>query len=126
MKKGTSNSVAQYISSFPKTVATRLLSLRKVIRTVAPSAEEVISYGIPAYRFNKTLKGRLLYFAAYEKHIGLYPAFGASLLIQKKLQKYRQGKGTFRFPHDTPLPLPLIRSFIESRAKSVSKNISKS
>lgn len=107
--------VAEYIQSFPKDVQTRLRALRKLIRAVAPKAEESISYGIPAYKYDNTLKGRVVYFAAFEKHIGLYPASAGSAEVQKQLSKYRAGKGTFQFPHDSALPLPLIRKFVVSR-----------
>lgn len=107
--------VDEYIKNFPKDVQMRLRALRKLIKTVAPKAEETISYNIPAYRFGPTLKGRLVYFAAYEKHIGVYPASAGSAEVQKLLSMYRVGKGTFQFPHNALLPLPLIKKFIASR-----------
>lgn len=111
--------VAEYIQGFPKDVQSRLKSLRKLIKETAPKAEEVISYGIPAYRFGTTLKGRLVYFAAFEKHIGVYPASAGSAEVQRQLSKYRVGKGTFQFPHSAPLPLPLIKKFVASRLKNI-------
>ena len=114
--------VDEYIKNFPKDVQMRLRVLRKLIKTVAPKAEETISYNIPAYRFGPTLKGRLVYFAAYEKHIGVYPASAGSAEVQKKLSKYRVGKGTFQFPHAEPLPVPLIRAFVASRLKSMKQS----
>jgi uncharacterized protein YdhG (YjbR/CyaY superfamily) len=112
-------SVAEYIQGFPNPIADRLKAIRKIIRAVAPKAEESISYNIPAYKFDNTLKGRLAYFAAFEKHIGLYPASAGSAEVQKALSAYRVGKGTFQFPHHKPLPLPLIKKFVISRAKSI-------
>lgn len=109
--------VTEYIQAFPKDVQTRLRALRKLIRAVAPKAEELINYNIPAYRFGPTLKDRLVYFAAFEKHIGIYPASAGSADVQKQLSKYRKGKGTFQFPHSEALPLPLIRKFVVSRVR---------
>lgn len=111
--------VSEYISGFPKNVQVRLRALRSLVKKLAPKAEETISYNIPAYRFGATLSGRLVYFAAFEKHIGIYPASAGSAEVQKSLSKYRAGKGTFQFPHDKPLPLPLIRRFIASRVKKI-------
>ncbi|MBY0539156.1 DUF1801 domain-containing protein [Patescibacteria group bacterium] len=111
--------VSEYIQGFPKDVQTRLRALRSLIKKVAPKAEETINYNIPAYRFGTKLSGRLVYFAAFEKRIGMYPASAGSAEVQKLLSKYRVGKGTFQFPHDEPLPLPLIRKFVASRLKLV-------
>ena len=60
--------VDEYISTFPAITKTILKELRKTIKQAAPQAEELISYNIPAV----TLKGRLVYYAAYKKHIGLF------------------------------------------------------
>jgi uncharacterized protein YdhG (YjbR/CyaY superfamily) len=114
---GKVKTVSKYIQGFPKNVQTRLRTLRALVKKVAPKAEETISYGIPAYRFGTKLSDRLVYFAAFEKHIGMYPASAGSAEVQKQLSKYRAGKGTFQFSHDKSIPLPLIRRFIVSRVK---------
>lgn len=108
--------VNEYIALFPKEVATRLTVLRRLVKKNAPEAKESISYEIPAYKLNETQKGRVVYFAAYAKHIGLYPAVTESAALQKKLQPYLKGK-TLQFIHVKPLPLPLIEEFVRSRAK---------
>lgn len=64
-------SIDEYIAAFPAEVQDRLLAVRAAIREAAPQAAETISYGIPTF----TLNGRyLIYFAAYKKHLSLYPA----------------------------------------------------
>ena len=60
--------VDAYIAQAPQEVQGRLRELRVAIRAVAPSAQERISYGMPFYAY----KGRLVYFAAAKKHIGIY------------------------------------------------------
>ena len=61
--------VNAYIASYPKEVQQLLEQLRGTIKKAAPDAEEVISYGMPAYKLN----GMLVWFAAHTKHIGFYP-----------------------------------------------------
>ncbi len=61
-------SVDAYIAAAPKEAQSKLRELRAAIRETAPTAEERISYGMPYYAY----KGRLAYFAAFKKHIGLY------------------------------------------------------
>ena len=91
-----------------------LEKIRKTIRKAAPDAEETISYLIPTF----TLKGKyLVYFAAYKKHIGLYPAPRGSEKFKKELSRYEGGKGTVRFPLDKPIPLALITRIVKFRIK---------
>ncbi len=52
MAKTDFKSVNEYIASRPKAVQGILRQVRSTIRKAVPSAEEVISYQIPAYRLN--------------------------------------------------------------------------
>ncbi|HTB35144.1 MAG TPA: DUF1801 domain-containing protein, partial [bacterium] len=61
--------VDAYLAPFPAAVRAKLAAMRRTIRKAAPKAEECISYRMPAYR----LRGMLVYFAAFERHIGFYP-----------------------------------------------------
>jgi uncharacterized protein YdhG (YjbR/CyaY superfamily) len=84
------------------------------IRKAEPDAEETISYQIPTF----TLKGKyLVYFAAYKKHIGLYPAPRGNEKFKKELSDYEGGKGTVRFPLDKPIPFGLIKRIVKFRVK---------
>jgi uncharacterized protein YdhG (YjbR/CyaY superfamily) len=65
----TPNDIDAYILRFPTDVQEILQKVRETIRTTAPKAKEVISYQMPAFRQH----GILVYFAAWKKHIGLYP-----------------------------------------------------
>jgi uncharacterized protein YdhG (YjbR/CyaY superfamily) len=63
--------IDDYIAGFPRDIQEILEKIRMTIRKAAPGAEEKISYQIPCF----SLKGSyLIYFAAFKKHIGLYPA----------------------------------------------------
>lgn len=105
------SSIDEYIASFPAPVQTILGELRMVIRAVAPEAQEKISYQMPTF----VLNGYLVHFAAYEKHIGLYPAPDGSQPFMKELSRYKVQKSTFRFPIDRPLPMEAIREYIKFR-----------
>ena len=112
--KTTPKSIDAYIAGFPNDVQQILEKIRKTIRKAAPGAEETISYLIPTF----TLKGKyLVYFAAYKKHIGLYPAPRGSEKFKKELSRYEGGKGTVRFPLDKPIPLALITRIVKFRIK---------
>jgi uncharacterized protein YdhG (YjbR/CyaY superfamily) len=83
------------------------------IRSAAPDAEEGISYGIPTF----ALKGNRLSFAAYKKHIGLYPALEGSARFNKKLAPYRSQKATVRFPLNRPMPFGLVTEIAKVRLR---------
>jgi len=104
-------SVDAYIRSFPPSTQTLLNQIRKTIRTAAPDAEEVISYGIAGYKQN----GMLIFFAGFANHIGVYPAPRTAPLFKKELEQYKGGKGTVQFPLNEPLPLDLIKRMVKYR-----------
>jgi len=134
-KQTAPKDIDEYIAGFPNDVQEILDKIRMTIRKAAPDAEETISYQIPTF----TLKGRyLVYFAAYKKHIGLYPAPRGIEEFKEELSVYEGGKGTVRFPLDKPIPFDLIRKIVKFRVKEsleraqakvaktwVSKNLSK-
>lgn len=102
-----------YIAGYPKETRKNLKQLRATIKKAAPQAEEIISYGMPAYKWN----GMLVYFAAYEKHIGFYPGTSGIAAFKKELASYKTSKGTVQFPVDEALPLPLVTRIVKFRLK---------
>lgn len=106
--------VEEYILQFPSETQNILHELRQLIKSAAPEAVESISYGMPAY---KTFKKPLVYFAGYEKHIGLYATPSGHSEFAEELSKYKQGKGSVQFPLDQPIPFDLIRRIVEFRVK---------
>ena len=87
------------------------------IRKAAPAAEETIKYQIPTF----TLKGNLVHFASYKKHIGFYPAPRGIGKFKKELSIYGSGKGTLKFPLDKPIPFDLISKIVKFRVKETLK-----
>jgi len=106
--------VDEYIAGFPNEVRTILEKVRTTIRKAAPGAQEKISYRIPTF----TLDGKyLIYFAAFQKHVGLYPAPRGAEEFQEQLAAYGGGKGTVQFPFDKPIPFGLITRIVKFRIK---------
>jgi len=104
----------EYILQFPSETQHILNQLRELIKASAPDAVESISYGMPAY---KTFKKPLIYFAGYDKHIGLYATPSGHSEFAEELSKYKQGKGSVQFPLDQPMPYDLIKRIVEFRVK---------
>jgi uncharacterized protein YdhG (YjbR/CyaY superfamily) len=109
--------IDEYITGFPKDVQEILKKIRATIKKAAPGAEEAISYKMPTFN----LKGQyLIYFAAYKKHIGLYPVPAGDPEFNKEVSAYKAGKGTLQFPLDKPIPYNLISKIVSVRAKEIS------
>lgn len=107
------NNVNEYIASFPKDVQGILEKLRATIKKAAPGAEELINYGVPAFRLN----GNLVFFAAHKNHIGFYPAPSGIEAFKKELAAYEGAKGSVQFPLEKPLPFALITKIVKFRVK---------
>jgi uncharacterized protein YdhG (YjbR/CyaY superfamily) len=105
--------IDSYISDFPADVQAILEKVRTTIRDAAPEAEETISYMMPAFRQH----GILVYFAAWDKHIGLYPPVSGDKALEKAIAPYAGPKGNLQFPLDEPIPYDLIERIVKLRVK---------
>lgn len=105
--------IDEYIASFPKDIQEILEKLRTTIRKAAPDAEEIINYQIPTF----TLKGNLVHFATFKKHIGFYPTPTGIEAFKKELSAYEGAKGSVKFPLDKPIPFDLISKIVTFRVK---------
>jgi uncharacterized protein YdhG (YjbR/CyaY superfamily) len=106
--------IDEYIAGFPNDVQEILKKIRLTIRKAVPQAEEKISYQIPTF----TLNGRyLIYFAAFKKHVGIYPVPIENVEFKEALSAYASGKATAKFPFDKPIPFGLITKIVKFMAK---------
>jgi uncharacterized protein YdhG (YjbR/CyaY superfamily) len=115
MKTNQSSSpkIDAYIAAFPEDVQAILKKIRSTIQNAAPDAEETINYGIPTF----TLKGNLVHFAGFKKHIGFYPTPTGIEKFKKELSVYEGAKGSVQFPLDKPIPYALISKIVKFRVK---------
>lgn len=112
--KGEIETIDDYIKTFPKDVQGILKKIRQTIHKAAPEAVETISYKMPTFKLNGKY---LVYFAAWEKHIGFYPIPSGIDKFKKELSKYKIAKGSVQFPIDRNIPLNLISKIVKFRAK---------
>ncbi len=113
MKGSQIVTIDEYISSFPEEVQIKLEQIRSTILKAAPLAEEVISYGMPAFKYH----GILMYFAAYKNHIGFYPTGSGIKNFKNEISEFKTSKGTVQFPLDKKVPLSLISKITKFRVK---------
>ena len=106
-------SVDDYIARYPPDIQTILQTIRLTVKKAAPRAVERISYGMPAF----FLDGVLIYFAAFKKHIGIFPPVRGDAKLDKALAPYRGPKGNLQFPLNQPIRYALIARVVKCRAR---------
>ncbi len=107
-------SVDEYLDSVPPRAREVLGRIRRTIKAAAPSAEEVISYGMPSFRY----KGALVYYAAFEDHLSFFPgSLSVIRTLKPELKPFDASGGTIRFMVEHPLPVALVRKIVMMRMK---------
>jgi len=111
-KKSPPTTIDDYIAQRPAEVRLILQKIRATIHKAAPRATEKISYGMPAFELN----GNLVWFGAFQNHIGFYPRGSAIDAFKDELAPYIQEKATLQFPLAKPIPYALITKIVKFRA----------
>ncbi|HSW66201.1 MAG TPA: DUF1801 domain-containing protein [Bacillota bacterium] len=110
--------IDNYIATVPEGSRAILQKIRETIRQAVPEAQEAISYGMPAF----TLHGKtLVYFAAWQHHIGFYATPAGNEAFRKELSPYQSAKGSVKFPLDQPMPYKLIAQIATFRAHEIAR-----
>lgn len=95
----------------------RLEAIRAEAEKRVPGTERCVSYRMPALR-----KGRVFfYFAAFKKHIGIYPPVKEPAALVEELAPYAGPKGNLIFPLAQALPLDLIGRAVAALAAQYAK-----
>ena len=109
--------IDDYLAKVGEPKRATLQKLRQTILDILPDAEEVISYGMPAFRLNgKVIVG----FAAFKNHLAYLPHSGSVFNeLRDELAGYTSTEGSLHFPIDKPLPKALVRKLIAVRLSQV-------
>ena len=97
-------SIDAYLLSVTPEARAILANIRELIQHNVPDAQETISYQMPAFKRKRTF----IYFAAFQKHIGIYPPVKHDEALLKELLPFRNDKGNLKFPLNQPIPYELI------------------
>jgi uncharacterized protein YdhG (YjbR/CyaY superfamily) len=109
------NAVDEYIAAQAVEVQPLLQSIRETIRASAPYATEKISWRMPTFWQGENL----VHFAAFKKHIGLYPGGEAVGVFAKRLTGYKTSKGAIQLPLDKPIDHELIADIVRWRVENL-------
>jgi len=88
-------------------VVLALEKLRQTIKGIVPEAEEVISYGMPMFKY----RGMLVGFTAFKNHCRF---FHSSVVehFKNELKDFKTAKGNIQFTIDKPIPEKLIEKIV--------------
>ncbi len=109
----STSEVDVYLAELEEPQRSALTSLRDLIASIVPEAEQCISYGLPAFR----LRGKVIAgFAAFKHHSSYFPHSGSVLeQLGDALDGYETSKGTLRFAVDATLPRELVTRLVQVR-----------
>ncbi len=107
--KKSFTTIDEYISTFPADSQAILEKVRRSIRKAVPKAVETMSYGIPTFNLNGK---HVVFFAAWKRHISLYPLPAGDEAFQQKIAQYKRVKSTLQFPLAHPIPYDLVEEIV--------------
>jgi uncharacterized protein YdhG (YjbR/CyaY superfamily) len=115
MAKTDYKTIDAYHETFKGDILVRMQTIRALVHQVAPEAQEVISYQIPAFKIGD--KFHLIYYCAFSKHLTLSSPWSEALLkaFDTELKGLKVSKSAIQFPHDKPLPVDLIEAIVKFR-----------
>ena len=108
--------IDDYLSKLPADQAQALRSLREIVLSVLPDAEQVISYQVAMFKY----KGKgLISMSAKKDYCSLHlmsPPLAKAM--QGELKKHLSGV-TLHFTPEKPLPVSLIKKIVKARLKEM-------
>ncbi|MCL2529521.1 MAG: DUF1801 domain-containing protein [Coriobacteriia bacterium] len=107
--------VDDYIADQELEVQPLLQAIRETILANAPDALEKLSWRMPTYWQSENL----IHFAAFSKHIGLYPGAKAIIHFADRLEGYKTSKGAIQLPLSKPIDYKLITDIVRWRLEQV-------
>ena len=108
------DTIDDYIAEQPEEIRPMLTKVRETIRGVAPDATEKISWRMPTFWQGENL----IHFAAFKKHMGIYPGDLSLVPFEDRLEGYHRTKGAIQFPYDKPVDYGLIADIARWRLAS--------
>ena len=113
------NEVDKYLSGIDSKQKTELERIRKIICKTIPEVEEVISYGMPVYKYNKKY---LIGFSAFKNHMSVFPGAEVVEIMSDKLARYKTSKGTVQFTLTNLLSDSILVEMIDIRKRAIDRS----
>ena len=114
MSQTDQTAVDTYIAALPPDQRDALTTLRARLKSLLPDHIETMSYAMPGFR-QPGPKGKMVAgYAAFARHLGLYPHSG-TVIPKIDCAPFKTSKSGVLFTPDTPLPDALLARIIETR-----------
>lgn len=97
--------VDEYVAASSDGVRELLTQVRERLRATVPDSGETVSYQMPTVTMDGTA---LLYYAAWKKHLGVYPVPFGDAAYEAVVGPYRAAKDSVHFPYRTPFPWDVL------------------
>jgi uncharacterized protein YdhG (YjbR/CyaY superfamily) len=108
-----------YLAARPDDQRAALQSLRDLLRTCLPDADEVISYKMPGFRLGKKVVAG---YAGFARNCGYYPHSGnivPQFAAELTALGFRHTDGAITFTPTRPLPDDLVRRLVAARLAEI-------
>ena len=112
------SAVDEYLKKVDSPQKEELERIRRIVQEIIPDAKEVMSYGIPGFKYQKKY---LLGYAAFKKHMSLFPTAQPLELLKDKLGDFELSKGTIKFDKHNPISEDIIKQLIKVRLNLINK-----
>lgn len=114
--------IDNYLKDVPEPQKAALERVRKIVKQTVPEAEEVITYGVPGFKY----KGKyLIAFASYKDHLSIFPGSAPIETMRSELANYKLSKGTVQFTLDNPMPETTLKEIIKLCLLAIPERYSK-
>lgn len=105
------------LAGYPQPQQDTLRVVRQRLRVLLPDADEVIAYGVPAFKVDGV---GIAGYSASKKHCSYLPMSGSVLsAIAEALDGYSWSKGALRFPIDQPLSVEMLELLVSTRQAEI-------
>ena len=111
-----------YLAALPPAPQAALRSLRATLARFLPDHVETISYAMPGFR-QPGPKGKMVAgYAAFARHLGLYPHSGSILpQLVKETTGFKTSQSGILFTPDRPLPADLVQRIVALRQAELAR-----
>ncbi len=108
--------IDDYLQSFSTPEREALEHIRQIIKEIVPDAEEVISYGMPGFKYKGKYFGG---FNGFKDHLSLFPTSSPVDAYKNQLHDFKLSRGTIQFTLDHPIPDQLIKDMVSYRKSDI-------
>jgi uncharacterized protein YdhG (YjbR/CyaY superfamily) len=114
VSEGAAQPVDTYLAALPPDQRDALADLRARLKALLPDHLEVMSYAMPGFR-QPGPKGKMVVgYAAFARHLGLYPHSG-TVIPAIDCAPFKTSKSGVLFTPLQPLPDALLRQIVKAR-----------